>query len=69
WLSAHYISVDYQSLKGDVKDELFTWFFMKERKLIVMGAYGRPMLSRFFKKSNADVLIRSVDLPLFITHH
>lgn len=22
-----------------------------------------------FKKSNADILIRTVDLPIFITHH
>jgi hypothetical protein len=34
-----------------------------------MGAYGRSMLSNFFKKSNADVLMRVVDLPLFVTHY
>ena len=69
WLRAHYEAVYYHTLNGDVKDELFTWFFMKEKMLVVMGAYGRPMLSRFFKKSNADILMRMVDLPLFITHH
>ena len=69
WLGSHYNDVHYHALKGDVKDELFTWFFMKEKKLIVMGAYGRPLLSRFFNKSAADVLIRMVDLPIFITHH
>lgn len=69
WLRSHYKTVQYHSLKGDVKDELFTYFFMKEKMLIVIGAYGRSMLSNFFRKSNADVLIRMVDLPIFITHY
>jgi hypothetical protein len=69
WLRSHYHSVYYHSLKGDVKDELFNYFFKRERILIVIGAYGRSMLSTFFHKSNADVLIRMVDLPIFITHH
>lgn len=68
-LRAHYKTATYHALKGDVADELFDYFFMQERKIIVMGAYGRNMLSNFFKRSNADVLIRMVDLPLFITHH
>lgn len=68
WLKAHYHSVYYHALKGDVKDELFSYFFMKRKKMIVMGAYGRGLLSNFFKKSSADVLMRMVDLPLFIAH-
>jgi nucleotide-binding universal stress UspA family protein len=69
WLRSHYRNVYYHSLKGDVKDELFNYFFKKQKVLIVIGAYGRSMLSNFFRKSNADVLIRMVDLPIFITHH
>ena len=69
WMRSHYQSVCYHALKGDVKDEMFTYFFMKQKRIIVLGAYGRSLLSNFFKKSNADILIRTVDLPLFITHH
>jgi hypothetical protein len=69
WLRANYASVCYHPLKGDAKDGLFTYFFMAKNKIIVMGAYGRSMLSNFFRKSSADILIRTVDLPLFITHH
>jgi hypothetical protein len=69
WLRAHYESVNYHALKGDAKEELFEYFFMKTGKLIVMGSYGRGMLSNFFKRSTADILIRTVDLPIFITHH
>jgi nucleotide-binding universal stress UspA family protein len=52
-----------------VEDELVNYFLMKKNKLIVMGAYGRSMLSSFFKRSSADALIRILDLPIFITHH
>jgi hypothetical protein len=69
WLRSHYHSVYYHSLKGNVKDELFHYFFNREKMLVVIGAYGRSMLSNFFRKSSADVLIRMVDLPIFITHH
>jgi hypothetical protein len=69
WLRAHYNVVYYHALKGEVKDELFNYFFMKRKKMIVMGAYGRSALSNFFKRSNADVIMATIDLPLFISHH
>lgn len=69
WLNMHYPSVDYKALQGHAKDELFNYLFLKTKKIIVLGAYGRSMLSKFFRESHADALIRMVDLPLFITHH
>lgn len=69
WLEAHYAVVNYHYLVGNVKEEMFVYFFMKKKKMIVMGAYGRSMVSNLFKKSKADVLIRMVDLPLFIAHY
>jgi hypothetical protein len=68
WLRAHYVSVIYYNLEGNSKDRLFTYLLKKTKCWVVMGAYGRSLLSRFFKKSSADLLIRTVDLPLFITH-
>lgn len=69
WLQTHYHTASYESLHGDAKDELFGFLLKKENRFVVMGAYGRSLLSRFFRRSNADILIRSIDLPLFITHH
>lgn len=69
WLKTHYRSVYYHALAGEAEDELHTYFFMKSKKFIVMGAYGRTMLSNLFNKSNAEVVMRMVDLPLFITHY
>jgi nucleotide-binding universal stress UspA family protein len=68
WLRSHYETVAYNQLTGSATDELFTYLFRKEKKLVVMGSYGRSALSNFFKRSAADTLIRTVDLPLFITH-
>jgi hypothetical protein len=68
WLASHYSSVQLRFLDGDVKDEIFSYFFMKSKMLVVMGAYGRSTLSNFFKHSTAEELIRIVDLPLFIAH-
>lgn len=67
-LKTHFINVDYHSLKGKAKDELFAWFSTKANKMAVMGFYSRSVLSRIFNKSLADTLIRSFDLPVFITH-
>lgn len=69
WLQTHYHTATYESLHGDAKDELFGFLLKKKNRFVVMGAYGRSLLSRFFRRSNADILIRSIDLPLFITHH
>jgi hypothetical protein len=69
WLRMHYDSVRYQVVTGNAADELFTHLFMHHDKMVVIGAYGRNMLSRLFRKSTADKLVRMVDLPIFITHH
>lgn len=69
WLRAHYNAVYYHDLKGDVEHEMVNYFLLKRKKIIVMGAYGRSMLSSFFKRSSADALIRKLDMPLFIAHH
>lgn len=69
WLNLHYRSAAYQLLKGKAKDELFNYLFLKTKTIVIMGAYGRSMLSNFFRKSHADALIRLADLPLFIAHY
>ena len=68
WLRNHYLAVVYDKLEGTEKDKLFTYLLLKTHRWVVMGAYGRSTLSTFFKRSSADILIRTVDLPLFITH-
>lgn len=69
WMNMHYSSLSRQVLKGNARDELFAYFFLQTKKIVILGAYGRGIVSNLFRKSHADALIRMVDLPLFIAHH
>lgn len=68
WLNAHFPEVELVLRKGDPADQLFGYLLEKKRAFVVMGAYGRNMVSRFLKPSEARLVVRTVDLPLFITH-
>lgn len=41
----------------------------QENELVVLGAYRRSELSRWFKRSLADILMKELETPLFIAHH
>jgi nucleotide-binding universal stress UspA family protein len=68
WLKAHYSDYDCKLLQGDVKDQLFSYLLPKKNVFVVMGSYGRNAISSIFKKSNADMVLKTANLPLFITH-
>jgi hypothetical protein len=69
WLSRHFSYTDYVSLEGKAEDELIKYLLKKKYCMVVMGAYGRNMVSRFFRHSHADLLINTLAYPLFITHY
>jgi nucleotide-binding universal stress UspA family protein len=68
WLSAHYEEVEFAVLKGDASDELFGYLLERKNAIVVLGAYGRGILSRFLKPSHASLLLRTINLPIFIAH-
>jgi len=68
WLSAHYEDVEFVVLKGDASDELFGYLLDRKNAIVVLGAYGRGILSRFLKPSHARLLLRTINLPIFIAH-
>lgn len=68
WLKSHYNEVEFEILHGDPADELFGYLLDKKNGIVVMGAYGRSMLSRFFKPSHAKLIVKTVNLPIFIAH-
>lgn len=41
----------------------------KGNELVVLGAYRRSELSRWFKISMADIVMKELDTPLFIAHN
>jgi nucleotide-binding universal stress UspA family protein len=68
WLKAHFPQAEFVVLRGSASDELFGYLIDKKNALVVMGAYGRKMFSRFFKPSQARLVMKSVNLPVFIAH-
>ena len=69
WMREHYEDVGYVLLKGDPADQLFAYLLEKKNGVVVMGAYGRGILSRFFKPSHARLIIKTVNMPIFVAHH
>ncbi len=69
WLKNHYGEVEFAVLAGDPADELFGYLLNRKNGFVIMGAYGRGMVSRFFKPSHARLIVKTVNLPIFIAHH
>jgi hypothetical protein len=67
-LRMHYSSIGFQVLQGKPSDELFGYLLGKENTIVVMGAYGRGWLSGLFKPATAGLLLKTINLPFFITH-
>lgn len=68
WLSCHYTHLNFIAVANDPETALFDQLLLKRNCVIVMGAYGRSVFSRFFKRSRAERLIKVVTQPIFITH-
>jgi hypothetical protein len=68
-LQNNYSSIGFQQLQGDPADAMFEFLLGKKNIFVVMGAYGRNMLSGFFRRSTADLVVKTLNLPLFIAHH
>lgn len=69
WLGNHYSDVEFVVLEGAGGDELFDWLREKKNAMVVMGAYGRSLFSRFLTPSHAGSILKNVNLPLFIAHY
>jgi len=69
WLPLHYTNAKIEIIKGDTKNELTNYINRLSNPLIVMGAFGRSSLSRFFKESLANYIITQTNAPIFIAHN
>jgi len=68
WLREHYQDVEFHLLQGNSTDQLFGYLLERKNAFVVMGAYGRGLLSRFFRPSHARLIVRTLNLPIFIAH-
>jgi hypothetical protein len=64
----HFSSIGFRILEGQADEELFKYLTGKKNILVVMGAFGRGFISNLFRKSTAELIVKAVNLPVFIAH-
>lgn len=70
FMKRHFPKASYKVLKGLAETEIVVYLRnQKGNSLVVSGAYQRGMVSRWFRASMADVLMKELKLPLFIAHN
>lgn len=70
YMKRHYPKASFTVLKGMAETEIVRYLKnLKENCLVVSGAYRRGMVSRWFRQSMADVLMKELKQPLFIAHN
>jgi nucleotide-binding universal stress UspA family protein len=68
-IGRHYNNVTYQIMKGDVSKEIKKFMkYNSTESIIVMGAYSRNALSRLWRQSLANMIIKEAKVPVFISH-
>lgn len=68
FLHTHYDKVHFEMLNGQPASELVRYLIDKRKTFVVLGAFGRNMLSNFLKESTADKVVSTANLPFFISH-
>jgi nucleotide-binding universal stress UspA family protein len=70
FMKRHFPDAAYTVLKGLAEPEIVNYLkVQKETPLVVLGAYQRGRVSRWFRESMADVLMKELKFPLFIAHN
>ncbi|HRE51993.1 MAG TPA: universal stress protein [Flavitalea sp.] len=64
----HYSSIGFHLLQGKPREELLTYILEKKNIFVVMGAFGRSMLSELFKPSAGEFIIKQINSPVFTAH-
>lgn len=70
FMKRHYPDAEFTVFKGDPREEIVGYIkHLKVNVLIGLGAYQRGMVSRWFRQSMADFLMKETNCPLFIAHN
>jgi len=69
FIERHFTVATYTVAKGNAEEQIVGYLHgYEENQLVVLGAYLRSEMSRLFKTSMADILMKELDTPLFIAH-
>lgn len=69
FIKCHYPEAKYTLLQGDPEEKIPA--YLKNTapdSMVVLGAYERSQVSRWFKASMANILINELSAPIFIAH-
>lgn len=70
FIKRHFPEAIYTVTKGRADEQIAGYLrHHKENEMVVVGAYRRSELSRWFKTSMADMLMKELDTPIFIAHN
>lgn len=70
FMKNHFPKAEYKVIKGWAEDAIVKHLKQeKQNVLVVLGAYRRGSVSRWFRESMADVLLKQTKLPLFVAHN
>lgn len=70
FIKRHFSKVTYTVLNGNAEAKILEYLSKHDgSELLVLGAYRRSEVSRWFKPSMADILMKELNNPLFIAHN
>ncbi|TWF40623.1 nucleotide-binding universal stress UspA family protein [Chitinophaga polysaccharea] len=70
FIRKHFPDAVYKIMEGEPEEEIVTYLLgQQEGTAIVLGAYRRSSVSRWFRRSMADLLMQALSFPLFIAHN
>lgn len=70
FMKRHFPKARYRVTQGPPEEQILTFLDQQpEGTLAVLGAYRRSTVSRWFRVSMADVLMKKLKMPLFIAHN
>ena len=66
----HFPKATFAVASGNAEQEISSYLgSLPKNQMVVLGAYQRSEISRWFKISMADILMRELEIPLFIAHN
>lgn len=68
YLAVHYRKVRYENITGEANEAILKIAEGMNNPLIIMGAFGRNVVSRFFSRSTASEILKHQSLPIFVCH-
>lgn len=70
FMKMHYPQAEFIVVHGDPEAEIIKYLQMQQDNImVVLGAYRRSRVSRWFRPSMADALMADLKMPLFIAHN